>query len=158
MLLLRAGLVSFGQALYYCLGAYAAGALGRFLGIGDIFLQMLAGAAASGLAALILGFLLAKYRGIFFGLLSLALSMILYGLLVKTCPRLDRRLQHPAFASVGILPGPARALCRSCVRRDRCPGAALACTDTCKRRLSLAPASRTTRSRGQGASGGHAVQ
>lgn len=83
MLLLRAGLVSFGQALYYCLGAYAAGALGRFLGIGDIFVQMLAGAAAAGLCAFILGFLLAKYRGIFFGLLSLALSMILYGLLVK---------------------------------------------------------------------------
>jgi ABC-type branched-subunit amino acid transport system permease subunit len=83
MLLLRAGLVSFGQALYYCLGAYAAGALGRFLGIGDIYLQMLAGALAAGLVAFILGFLLAKYRGIFFGLLSLALSMILYGLLVK---------------------------------------------------------------------------
>lgn len=83
MLLLRAGLVSFGQALYYCLGAYAAGALGRFLGISDIFAQMLAGALVAGLAAFILGFLLAKYRGIFFGLLSLALSMILYGLLVK---------------------------------------------------------------------------
>jgi branched-chain amino acid transport system permease protein len=83
MMLLRAGLVSFGQALYYCLGAYAAGALGRFLGIADIFLQMIAGALAAGIAAFILGFLLAKYRGIFFGLLSLALSMILYGLLVK---------------------------------------------------------------------------
>jgi len=83
MLLLRAGLVSFGQALYYCLGAYAAGALGRFFGISDIFLQMTAGALTAGLAAFILGFLLAKYRGIFFGLLSLALSMILYGLLVK---------------------------------------------------------------------------
>ena len=83
MLLLRAGLVSFGQALYYCLGAYAAGALGRFLGIADIFVQMLAGALVAGLAAFILGFLLAKYRSIFFGLLSLALSMILYGLLVK---------------------------------------------------------------------------
>jgi ABC-type branched-subunit amino acid transport system permease subunit len=83
MLLLRAGLVSFGQALYYCLGAYAAGALGRFLGISDIFLQMLAGAATAGFIAFVLGFLLAKYRGIFFGLLSLALSMILYGLLVK---------------------------------------------------------------------------
>ncbi len=83
MLLLRAGLVSFGQALYSCLGAYAAGALGRFLGIGDVFVQMLAGAAAAGLSAFVLGFLLAKYRGIFFGLLSLALSMILYGLLVK---------------------------------------------------------------------------
>jgi ABC-type branched-subunit amino acid transport system permease subunit len=83
MLLLRAGLVSFGQALYYCLGAYAAGALGRFVGISDIFLQMLAGAVTAGLIAFLLGFLLAKYRGIFFGLLSLALSMILYGLLVK---------------------------------------------------------------------------
>ena len=83
MLLLRAGLISFGQALYYCLGAYAAGALGRFLGISDIFVQMLAGALAAGVTAFVLGFLLAKYRGIFFGLLSLALSMILYGLLVK---------------------------------------------------------------------------
>jgi branched-chain amino acid transport system permease protein len=84
MLLLRAGLVSFGQALYYCLGAYAAGALGRFVGIADIFVQMLAGALVAGMAAFVLGFLLAKYRGIFFGLLSLALSMILYGLLVKS--------------------------------------------------------------------------
>ena len=83
MLLLRAGLVSFGQALYYCLGAYAAGALGKFLGVGDIFVQMLAGAAVAALVASVLGFLLARYRGIFFGLLSLALSMILYGLLVK---------------------------------------------------------------------------
>ncbi|HET7668879.1 MAG TPA: branched-chain amino acid ABC transporter permease [Burkholderiales bacterium] len=83
MLLLRAGLVSFGQALYYCLGAYAAGAIGRFFGVSDIFAQMLAGAVVAGVAAFILGFLLAKYRGIFFGLLSLALSMILYGLLVK---------------------------------------------------------------------------
>jgi ABC-type branched-subunit amino acid transport system permease subunit len=84
MLFLRAGLVSFGQALYYCLGAYAAGAIGRFFGISDIFLQMLAGAVTAGFVAFVLGFLLARYRGIFFGLLSLALSMILYGLLVKS--------------------------------------------------------------------------
>ena len=84
MLLLRAGLVSFGQALYYCAGAYAAGALGRYLKVGDILVQMAVGGAAAALLAFILGFLLAKYRGIFFGLLSLALSMILYGLLVKS--------------------------------------------------------------------------
>ena len=83
MLLLRAGLVSFGQALYYCLGAYAAGALGRFFGLSDIYVQMLAGGALAAGFAFVLGFLLARYRGIFFGLLSLALSMILYGLLVK---------------------------------------------------------------------------
>ena len=84
LLLLRCGLVSFGQALFYCLGAYSAGALGRFFGISDIFVEMLVGGAVAGAAAFVFGFLLARYRGIFFGLLSLALSMILYGLLVKT--------------------------------------------------------------------------
>ena len=84
LLQLRAGLVSFGQALYYCIGAYSAGSLGRFFGIGDMLLQMLAGCIMAALTAYILGFLLARYRGIFFGLLSLALSMILYGLLVKS--------------------------------------------------------------------------
>lgn len=84
MLLLRAGLVSFGQALYYCLGAYTACGIGRYFGSSDIFLQMLAGGAAAALIAWIFGFLLAKYRGIFFGLLSMALSMILYGLIVKS--------------------------------------------------------------------------
>jgi ABC-type branched-subunit amino acid transport system permease subunit len=84
LLQLRAGLVSFGQALYYCIGAYSAGSLGRFFGIGDMLVQMLAGCIMAALTAYILGFLLARYRGIFFGLLSLALSMILYGLLVKS--------------------------------------------------------------------------
>jgi ABC-type branched-subunit amino acid transport system permease subunit len=83
-LLQRAGLVSFGQALYYCIGAYTAGGLGRAFNTGDLFVQMLAGAAAAALVALVLGFLLARYRGIFFGLLSLALSMIFYGLIVKS--------------------------------------------------------------------------
>src|SRR5207244_11480107 len=81
---LRTGLVSFGQALFYCLGAYSAGALGRFFGISDIFVEMLVGGAVAAATAFVLGFLLARYRGIFFGLLGLALSMILYGLLVKT--------------------------------------------------------------------------
>src|SRR5262245_3921239 len=84
MLLLRAGLVSFGQALYFCLGAYTAGALGRFFGLSDVVVYMLAGGMVAAAFAFVLGFLLARYRGIFFGLLSLALSMILYGLLVKS--------------------------------------------------------------------------
>jgi len=83
-LLIRAGLVSFGQALFYCIGAYTAGGLSRAFGISDLLLQMLAGTASAALAAFVLGFLLARYRGIFFGLLSLALSMIFYGLIVKS--------------------------------------------------------------------------
>ena len=84
VILQRTGLVSFGQALYYCLGAYCAGALSKFYAVSDVVLLMAAGGAASLLLATILGFLLANYRGIFFGLLSMALSMILYGLLVKS--------------------------------------------------------------------------
>jgi ABC-type branched-subunit amino acid transport system permease subunit len=84
LILLRCGLVSFGQALYYCIGAYAAGMLGRLFGVSGVFTLMLAGMLASGVVGFVFGFLLARYRSIFFGLLSLALSMILYGLLVKT--------------------------------------------------------------------------
>ena len=84
VILQRTGLVSFGQALYYCLGAYCAGALSKFYAVSDVVVLMAAGGAASLLLATILGFLLANYRGIFFGLLSMALSMILYGLLVKS--------------------------------------------------------------------------
>jgi ABC-type branched-subunit amino acid transport system permease subunit len=84
MLMLRAGLVSFGQALYYCLGAYTAGAMMHFYQIKEALLLIPAGMLAAALLAAILGALLANYRGIFFGLLSLAFSMILYGVIVKS--------------------------------------------------------------------------
>jgi ABC-type branched-subunit amino acid transport system permease subunit len=80
----RAGLVSFGQALYYCIGAYAVSLTGRWLGITDAFLLLLIGGVSAALVAFLVGFLLARYREIFFAMLSLALSMILYGVLVKT--------------------------------------------------------------------------
>ena len=84
VILQRTGLVSFGQALYYCLGAYCAGALSKFYAISDAVLLMAAGGLSALVLSVILGFLLANYRGIFFGLLSMALSMILYGVLVKS--------------------------------------------------------------------------
>ena len=84
IVLWRAGLVSFGQALYYAIGAYCVALLSRYAGISDAFLVLFAAGAAAGLTAFLLGFLLARYREIFFAMLSLALSMILYGTLVKT--------------------------------------------------------------------------
>ena len=83
MLQMRAGLISFGQGLFYCLGAYVAGMAGYFWGITDIFLLLLTGTAVCVLLSMVLGFLLVRYRGIFYANFSLALSMILYGLLVK---------------------------------------------------------------------------
>ncbi|MGN6573404.1 MAG: branched-chain amino acid ABC transporter permease [Pseudolabrys sp.] len=80
----RAGLVSFGQALYYCIGAYTVALIARGTGFTDAIALVLIGGVAAGLVAALVGFLLARYREIFFAMLSLALSMILYGVLVKT--------------------------------------------------------------------------
>lgn len=84
LLLMRTGLVSFGQGLYFAIGAYAAGVGADALKLRDAVPMVLLGAVAAGLVAAVLGLLLARYRTIFFAMLSLAFSMILYGLLVKT--------------------------------------------------------------------------
>ena len=80
---MRAGLVNFGQGLYYALGGYAVGMLAAQAGITDIFLLLIAAVVVSTVAGVILGLLLSRYREIFYAMLSLAVSMILYGLLVK---------------------------------------------------------------------------
>ena len=62
IVLWRAGLVSFGQALYYAIGAYCVALLARFAGITDAFLMLLAGGVAAGVTAFLVGTLLACYR------------------------------------------------------------------------------------------------
>ncbi len=84
LVLFRAGLVSFGQALYFALGAYVVGLMSLRLGISDALLRVLAAGLAAGVLSVGLGFLLRRYRAIFFAMLSLAFSMILYGLLVRS--------------------------------------------------------------------------
>jgi ABC-type branched-subunit amino acid transport system permease subunit len=84
LLLIRTGLVSFGQGLYYAVGAYAAGLAALSFDVRDAVPMVVIGTLAAGAVAAVLGMLLARYRAIFFAMLSLAFSMILYGLLVKT--------------------------------------------------------------------------
>jgi branched-chain amino acid transport system permease protein len=84
LILWRTGLVSFGQSLYYALGAYAVGLAYRHYGLTDAFVAVALAAALAGLVAFVLGFLLAGYRDLFFAMLSLAFAMILYGVLVKS--------------------------------------------------------------------------
>jgi branched-chain amino acid transport system permease protein len=84
LILMRAGLVSFGQGLYYCIGGYAAGIAGKFWGVSDAFAVLALGAAIAAAVAAVLGLLLARYREIFFAMFTLAFSMILYGLLSKS--------------------------------------------------------------------------
>ena len=84
IILWRAGLVPFGQALFYAIGAYAVALLGRYTPVRDVFSWCWPAAVGAGIVAFLIGFLLARYREIFFAMLSLAMSMILYGVLVKT--------------------------------------------------------------------------
>jgi ABC-type branched-subunit amino acid transport system permease subunit len=84
IILWRTGLVPFGQALFYAIGAYAVALLGRYTPVRDVFIVVLAGGVCAAIVAWLVGYLLARYREIFFAMLSLAMSMILYGILVKT--------------------------------------------------------------------------
>ena len=84
LVLMRTGLVSFGQGLYYCIGGYAAGVGGKYFGITDAFALLALGVVASAVISAILGLLLCRYREIFFAMFSMAFSMILYGLLSKS--------------------------------------------------------------------------
>jgi len=84
MIQMRSGLVSFGQGLYFCVGGYAAGMGAKFMGISDLFVLLAFGIIAALILSVSLGFLLRRYREIFYAMLSLAVSMILFGLLSST--------------------------------------------------------------------------
>jgi branched-chain amino acid transport system permease protein len=81
--LMRGGVVPFGQGMVFAAGGYTAALLYNRLG----FTDALGLAGAGGLAALLVAApfapLLSRYRGIFFAMLTLALSMVAYGLLMK---------------------------------------------------------------------------
>ena len=81
LLLLRAGQVSFGHALYIAFGAYTVAFLAPALP--DAFLLLVIAALGSTLLGAIVGLFVSRYREIFFGMLNLALSMVFYSLLEK---------------------------------------------------------------------------
>ena len=84
VLMMRSGVVPFGQGLVFAAGGYTAALLFNRLGITDALVLSLTGGVAAFLIALPFASLLARYRGIFFAMLTLALSMVLYGILMKT--------------------------------------------------------------------------
>ncbi|MCO6419558.1 branched-chain amino acid ABC transporter permease [Siccirubricoccus sp. KC 17139] len=81
LLLLRAGQVSFGHAMFLATGAYTVAFLAP--SVPEVLILVpLGGAIALGLG-LVVGLFVVRYRDIFFGMLNLALSMVLYSLLEK---------------------------------------------------------------------------
>ena len=84
VLLMRGGVVAFGQGLMSAIGGYAAALVFIHWGWQDALLLPLLGGVAACVLTAPFGILLASYRGIFFSMLTLAMSMVGYGVLVKT--------------------------------------------------------------------------
>ena len=81
--LMRGGVVPFGQGMVFAAGGYTAALVYNKLGFTDALGLALAGGMAATLIAAPFAPLLSRYRGIFFAMLTLALSMVTYGLLMK---------------------------------------------------------------------------
>jgi ABC-type branched-subunit amino acid transport system permease subunit len=81
--MMRAGQVSFGHALYAAIAAYSVAFTARSFPQWDGLLLLLIGVLASSLSAALIGLFVVRYRGIFFGMLNLALSMVVFSMLGK---------------------------------------------------------------------------
>ena len=81
--LMRGGVVPFGQGMVFAIGGYTAALMFNKLGFTDALGLPLAGGLVAVLIAAPFAPLLSRYRGIFFAMLTLALSMVTYGLLMK---------------------------------------------------------------------------
>ena len=104
LLLLRAGQVSFGHAMYIAAGAYTVAFLAPV--VPDAVVLLLAGGAIALLSGVIVGLFVSRYREIFFGMLNLALSMVFYSVLEKfyavTKGTDGIRVELPRFAGMAL--------------------------------------------------------
>jgi len=83
LLLGYTGLLSFGHSAYFGAGAYAVAFITRDLGTQSMELCILGGVAGTILVAALFGFVCVRHTRIFFGILTLALSQVLWSLAFK---------------------------------------------------------------------------
>ena len=105
IVLIRAGQVSFGHAMFACLAGYGVAFVGRAYHL-DALLLIALGTAAAALAGALIGVFMVRYRGIFFGMLNLAFSMVLFSVLGKfgafTGGTDGLRFDRPSFGFVHL--------------------------------------------------------
>jgi branched-chain amino acid transport system permease protein len=83
LLLGYTGLLSFGHSAYFGAGAYAVAFVVKYLKIDSMEVLLLAGILGSAFVAALFGLLCVRYTKIFFGILTLALSQVLWSLAFK---------------------------------------------------------------------------
>lgn len=72
------GLLSFGHAAFFGLGAYGTGIALARLHLGSIWVALLMGLVAAALGGALIGFFCLRRRGIYFAMLTLAFAQLLY--------------------------------------------------------------------------------
>ena len=82
IVLIRAGQVSFGHAMFACLAGYGVTFVARAWHL-DALLLVALGTVGAALCGALIGVFMVRYRGIFFGMLNLAFSMVLFSVLGK---------------------------------------------------------------------------
>jgi len=82
-ILIVSGQISFGHAMFMCSGGYAVAFAARQWPQLDSALLLAIGAGTGLVLGVVVGSFVVRYRAIFFGMLNLALSMVLYAVLGK---------------------------------------------------------------------------
>jgi branched-chain amino acid transport system permease protein len=83
LLLGYTGLLSFGHSAFFGIGAYSVAFLLRDAGIHSMELYILIGVPIASLMSALFGYICVRHTRIFFGILTLALSQVLYSLALK---------------------------------------------------------------------------
>src|SRR5262244_2326371 len=83
LLLGYTGLLSFGHSAYFGTGAYVVALLVKYFGVASMELFVLTGILGSIAVAAVFGVVCVRYTRIFFGILTLALSQVLWSLALK---------------------------------------------------------------------------
>jgi len=83
LLLGYTGLLSFGHSAFFGIGAYAVAFLARDFGVRSMEVYILIGLPVTALLSALFGYISVRHTRIFFGILTLALSQVLYSLTYK---------------------------------------------------------------------------
>jgi len=83
LLLGYTGLLSFGHSAYFGVGAYVVALMVKYLRVGSMELFLLGAIVGSVIVTAVFGFVCVRYTRIFFGILTLALSQVLWSLAFK---------------------------------------------------------------------------
>ena len=123
-ILIISGQISFGHAMFVCAGGYAVAFVSRQWTHLDSAWLLVVGAGSGVILGIVVGSFVVRYRAIFFGMLNLALSMVLFaalgkffnltggtdGLRLERAPFFGMNLERDAFESVLLVVGVALAL------------------------------------------------